>query len=103
MGAKLLMSTSFHPQTDGQTERANHSIGQILRTVVNHNQSNWVDKINMVKFAINSSISTTTGYSLFKLNYGYMPSMIQEIRPEEAIAKGIKMFAPTALQNLAEA
>ncbi len=79
LGAKLLMSTLFHPQMDGQIEQANRSIGQILRTVVNHNQSNWVDKIDMVEFAINSSISTTTGYSPFELNYGYMPSMIQEI------------------------
>ena len=97
------MSTLFHPQTDGQTEQANCSIGQILRTVVNHNQSNWVDKIDMIEFAINSSISATTGYSPFELNYGYMPSIIQEIQQEEAIAKGIKMFTATALQNLTEA
>ena len=103
LGAKLLMSTLFHPQMDGQTERGNRSIGQILRTVVNHNQSNWVDKIDMIEFVINSSISATTGYSPFELNYSYMPSMIQEIQWEEAVAKGIKMFAATALQNLAEA
>ena len=101
--AKLLMSTSFHPQADGQMEQANCNIGQILRTVVNHNQSNWVDKINMVEFAINSSISATMGYSPFELNYGYTPSMIQEIRRKEAIAKGIKIITATALQNLAEA
>ena len=57
----------------------------------------------MIEFVINSSISATTGYSPFELNYSYMPSMIQEIRWEEAVAKGIKMFAATALQNLAEA
>jgi len=57
----------------------------------------------MVKFPINSSISATTGYSPFELNYGYMPSIIQEIQQKEAIAKGIKMFTATALQNLAEA
>ena len=36
MGSKLLMSTAFHPQTDGATERANRSITQILRAVVSN-------------------------------------------------------------------
>jgi len=60
MGAKLLMSTSFHLQTDGQTERANRNIGQIFRTVVQPDQKNWIDKVDMTKFAINASISETT-------------------------------------------
>ena len=97
------MSTLFHPQTDGQTERANRSIGQILQAVVNHDQRNWVDKIDMVEFAINSSISETTGYFPFELNYGYMPSMIKEIRNNEIVSQGIKAFAASALQNLADA
>jgi len=102
MGVKLLMSTSFHPQTDGQTECANRSIGQILRSVVNPDQKNWVNKIDMVEFTINSSVSATTGYSPFELNYGYAPSMIKEIRNDEVVAQGIKAFALAALQNLAD-
>ena len=39
LGAKLLMSTSFHPQTDGHTERMNRSIGQILRAIISPDQS----------------------------------------------------------------
>jgi len=89
MGAKLLMSTSFHPQTDVQTEHTNRSIGQILWAVVSHDQKNWIDKIDMVEFAINLSISETTGYSPFELNYGYMPSMIKEIRNDKVVSQGI--------------
>ena len=73
MGRKLLMSTAFHLQTDGATERANRSIAQILCTVVSNDQQDWSDKCPMVEFAINSSINATTGYTPFELNYRYMP------------------------------
>ena len=72
MGSKLLMSTAFHLQMDGTTERANRSIAQILCTVVSNNQKDWSDKCPMVEFTINSSVNATTGYAPFELNYGYM-------------------------------
>ena len=79
MGSKLLMSTVFHPQTDGATERANRSIAQILRTIVSNNQKDWLGKCLMVQFAINSSVNATTGYTPFELNHGYMPLSGQHI------------------------
>ena len=75
MGTKLLMSTAFHPQTDGATESANHSIRQILRMIINDDQSDWAGKCPMVEFALNSSVSATTGFTPFKLNQGYMPQI----------------------------
>ena len=75
MGTKLLMSTVFHPQTDGTTEWANHSVGQILRMIINDDQKNWADKCPMVEFVLNSSVSTTTKFALFELNQGYMPQI----------------------------
>lgn len=97
------MSTSFHPQTDGQTERANRNVEQVFRATIRSDQQDWIDKVDMTEFAINASISSTTGYAPFELNGGYMPSMIKEIRDDDVITKGIKDFAKTALQNLAEA
>ena len=75
MGTKLLMSAVFHPQTDGTTEWANCSIGQILRMIINDAQKNWANKCPMVEFALNSSVSTTTGFTPFELNQGYMPQI----------------------------
>ncbi|KNZ75270.1 hypothetical protein J132_03690 [Termitomyces sp. J132] len=56
-----------------------------------------------MEFAINMSISETTQFALFELNGGYMPSMIQEIRADTAIPKGIQQFAHQAPENLAAA
>ena len=57
----------------------------------------------MTEFIINASVSETTKFVLFKLNKGYMPSMLREIRSDSMIPKGIKDFAAQALQNLAAA
>ena len=97
------MSTSFHPQTDGQSERAIRNVGQILRTVVWPDQQDWAEKIDMVEFVINASISESTGYAPFELNGGYMPSMIKEIRSDGHFAHGVKSVAANALRNLADA
>ena len=97
------MSTSYHPQTDGQTERANRGIGQIFCAIVHNNQKDWVDRVDLTELTINSSISGTTKYAPFELNNGYMPSMIREIRSDDVAPKGIKDFAKQALQNLTDA
>ena len=103
LGAKLLMSMSFHPWTDGQTERANRNIGQIFRSVIRHDQRDWIDWTDITEFAINASIAETTKFAPFKLNGGYMPSMLKEICSDNAIPVGIQAFAEAALQNLADA
>ena len=103
IGTKLTMSTSFHPQTDGQTERANRNIGQILRTAVRPDQKDWIEKIDMVEFAINSSVSKSTGYAPFELNNGYMPQMLKEFRDNGMTNKGIMEFAARAKTNIAAA
>src|ERR1700674_4639053 len=75
LGTKLLMSTSFHPQTDGHSERVICSIGQILCSVVSPDQNDWVPQIPLTEFALNSSINNLSGFAPFNLNYGYMPRL----------------------------
>ena len=89
------MSTRFHSQTDGATEEANRSIAQILQTVVANNQKDWSSKCPIVEFA-------TTGYTPFKLNYGYMPCPGQHISTDTTF-KGVKQFAQQAVWNLLDA
>ena len=69
------MSTAFHLQMDGAVEKANHWIGQTLQTVTSNNQHIWAEEFPMVEFTLNSIVSVTTGYSPFKLTYGYLPQI----------------------------
>jgi hypothetical protein len=99
-GTKLLMSTSFHPQTDGASERAIRNVSQILRTVVDPTQRDWVYHIPMVEFAINSSISASTGYAPFELNYGYVPRLAKAIKETASNLNGVREFVNAALANI---
>ena len=67
------MSTAFHPQTDGQTEKTNSTLEQYLRMFVNYEQDNWVDLLPFAEFAYNSSISTSSKESPFYANFGFQP------------------------------
>ena len=60
LGVHLSFSTSNHPQTDGQTERTHRTIEQILRTAVNHRQTNWEDLLPASEFAFNDMVQAST-------------------------------------------
>jgi hypothetical protein len=101
LDVKLLMSTSFHPQTDGITERANRSIAQILRLFIASNQKDWVAFLALVEFALNSTINRATGMAPFEVNYGFMPRMMRELLIPERVPPGVRTFAMNALRNMA--
>jgi hypothetical protein len=103
LGTKLLMSTSFHPQTDGASERAIRSVAQILRAFVRPDQRDWAEKTPMAEFALNSAISSSSGFAPFELNYGYSPTVNPGLTPEPNSVPGVKRFVSQALQNLADA
>jgi hypothetical protein len=74
LGIRPRMSTAFHPQTDGQTERMNQTIEAYLRSFVNHEMDDWRDLLPMAEFAYNNSVTTATGKSPFYSNYGFHPA-----------------------------
>jgi len=69
------LSTAFHPQTDGQTERQNQTMEQYLRAFCNYEQDNWVELLPLDQFAYNNSIHHSTCMTPFWANYHYHPSM----------------------------
>ncbi|KAJ9505134.1 hypothetical protein QJQ45_013443 [Haematococcus lacustris] len=72
-GTRLLMSSAYHPQTDGQSERANRTVEDMLRPYINHHKTDWDQHLAAVEFAYNSSTHVGTGFSPFYLNYGHHP------------------------------
>ena len=91
LNTELRMSSAFHPQTDGATERANRTITQMIRQCVSPDQKDWVMKLPAVEFAINSARSSTTGFSPFQLNYGRNPSPMVWRGEDEF--PGVRLFA----------
>jgi hypothetical protein len=93
IGTSLKMSSAYHPQTDGATERANRTVTQMLRQCIHPDQKDWVSKLPAIQFAINSAQSASTGFSPFFLNYGRAPrSLIWNSAPQTEYA-GVRNFA----------
>jgi hypothetical protein len=74
LGVQHKMSTAYHPQTDGQTERLNQVLEQYLRCYVNDRQDNWITLLPLAQIAYNQSPTTTTGTSPFFASYGFEPT-----------------------------
>lgn len=70
LGTNLTMSTAFHPQTDGQTERANRTLEEMVRAYVNFQQNDWDQHLVACEIATNSAKHSSTGFTPFYLNYG---------------------------------
>jgi hypothetical protein len=71
LGIEQALTTAYHPQANGQTERTNQDLVRYLCMFANTNQDNWADLLPMAEFAYNSHVHSATGKSLFKLLYGY--------------------------------
>jgi len=76
LGVKASLSTAFHPQTDGETERVNQEIEQFFRVFCNFQQDNWSDLLPFAEFAHNVRAHSATGQSPFQVWYGYQPEFI---------------------------
>jgi hypothetical protein len=73
MRVNLKLSSTYHPQTDGATERANRTMVQMIRQAIGTKDSRWLERLPAIEWAMNAARSETTGFSPFFLNYGYRP------------------------------
>jgi len=90
LGIKTKLSTTFHPQTDGQTERMNQEVEQYLRFFIKHRQKDWPEWLAMAEFAINNKVHIATKVSPFMANYGKEMRMGGDIRRKGKVESMMK-------------
>ena len=87
LGIESAMSTTYHPQTDGQSEQWNQKIEVYLWMYCSQCRIDWVKWLPIAKFAFNSHKHSLTGYLPFYLIYGFEPQfhipMLSSMVPTE--------------------
>jgi len=67
------ISTAYHPQTDGQSEKTNQHVETTLRIFMNYQQDDWAKWLPIVQYLINAQVSETTKFAPYELWMGYIP------------------------------
>jgi len=96
LGSSLNLSTAYHPQTDGQTERVNRDLGVYLRHFVSRDHKNWDNLLPFAEFAFNNTKHSSTGLSPFQLCFTYSPAAPIDLLPR------VPSASPAADQTLTE-
>ncbi|MCO5598177.1 hypothetical protein L7F22_052269 [Adiantum nelumboides] len=73
LGTNLLFSSAYHPQTDGQTERVNQILEEILRHYIQNHLASWEEYLPLVEFVYNIAPHSVTGMTPFQAAYGHTP------------------------------
>jgi hypothetical protein len=94
VGIDIRMSSAYHPQTDGQTERVNRTLEDVLRHYVAGDHSSWSRWLPLAEFAINNWVHDATKTSPFRLMYGYEP-----LTPASLLARQLGGEKAAALRN----
>ena len=75
IGAKQNLSTTFHPQTNGLSERKNQWVEQYLRLIANAQQGDWSQWLTVASAVHNDHVNTTLGVAPSEILLGYRPTL----------------------------
>lgn len=95
MNTSLNLSTAYHQQTDGQTERTNRTLEQYLRMYTSDDQDDWDKYLVEAEFAYNHAKSSATGLSPFEVLYGVNPNVPASLLREPKLTT-----SPPSVQEL---
>ena len=85
IGATASLTSGYHPEANGQTERLNQQLETGLRCLVSQNPTSWSTHLVWVEYAHNSLPTSATGFSPFKCAYGYQPPVFADSEPEVSV------------------
>jgi hypothetical protein len=112
MSVEQRMSSAFHPQSDGQTERTNRTLEAMLRHYVNARNDDWSNHLTAAEIAINNCQQASTKFSPFFMNYGFNPRFpffvqarpisneVSTVPAAEEMFKTIQETTQQAIKNL---
>jgi hypothetical protein len=103
LGIKLAMSTAYHPQTNGLTERINQVLESYLRTFTSRQQDDWDDLLPLGEFFYNNSKHLLTQQTPFMVDTGRHPRMGLEPQQPRSILESANEFVEGIAQGLEEA
>jgi len=91
LGVKRRMSTAYHPQTDGQTERTNQVLEGYLQAFVNYDQDDWYQLLPLAEQAYNNLATNAHKMTPFFANYGFHPQT-EWMKEREAHNAGAALY-----------
>ena len=77
----LNFSSAYYPQTNGQTEVVNRSLGNLLQSLVSDRLKSWDQCLYQAEFSYNRSVNRSTSFSPFVITYGYNPRAPLDLAP----------------------
>ena len=93
LNTTLNFSTSFHPQTDGNTERVNQVLEDLIRMYIKEHPGKWEDYLHLVAFDFNNHYQASAGYSPFEIVYGRKcNTLISWINPVDRLVLGPELL-----------
>ena len=104
LGIKDCLTSAYHPESDGQTERLNATLEQYLRCFVTDSPENWLSLLPLAELSYNNACQSSSKYSPFYLNYGYYPrvnilSDFNSSNPEANMVLSNQVVAQTHLKS----